>query len=322
MALGGKETDGVLPIEFYFQDSKALDASLLPTNTASATDVSWAPSTDKANHAEASETNEGKVAEATSVKVEEEAQATTTPAPASSAAAEETTSVREASVNSKVAAVKITSSTAPATPTTPAFDSVSAARASSAAAAQRSADAQAAAERKKQEEQAAAAAQAEADKKAQEAEAAAAAEAAKQKAEEEKAQAEAAAAASKAAAEATKTPEPKPEPAPSPAPAPPAQGNVHSGGQATWFQQNGNPGHCGQYNSDSTKLVALPSAIYDNGSHCGKTVRITRVDTGKTVDAIVADSCPTCPNSNGDLDLSVGAFNSLGSPGEGVLPSE
>ncbi|TNY17728.1 hypothetical protein DMC30DRAFT_419512 [Rhodotorula diobovata] len=85
-------------------------------------------------------------------------------------------------------------------------------------------------------------------------------------------------------------------------------GKVYSGGIATFFYQNGN---CGQVNSDSTLLVALPTNTYAGGSHCGKYVSITRTATGQSIKALVADSCPTC-NNDSCLDLSWGAFSALG----------
>ncbi|GAA5877774.1 hypothetical protein JCM16303_000233 [Sporobolomyces ruberrimus] len=88
-------------------------------------------------------------------------------------------------------------------------------------------------------------------------------------------------------------------------------GHTYSGGIATFFYQNGVAGNCGNVNSDSTLLVALPTATYEGGAHCGKYVTITRSDTGKSINALVADSCPTC-NNNACLDLSWGAFSALG----------
>ncbi|GAA5880280.1 hypothetical protein JCM3774_002478 [Rhodotorula dairenensis] len=88
-------------------------------------------------------------------------------------------------------------------------------------------------------------------------------------------------------------------------------GHVYSGGIATFFYQNGVAGNCGQVNSDDTPLVALPTATYAGGSHCGQYVEITRTDTGNKIKALVADSCPTC-NNDSCLDLSWGAFSALG----------
>ncbi|GAA5822341.1 hypothetical protein JCM11251_006307 [Rhodosporidiobolus azoricus] len=87
-------------------------------------------------------------------------------------------------------------------------------------------------------------------------------------------------------------------------------GTVYSGGIATYFYQNGNPGNCGNWNQDSTYLVALPTRTYANGKYCGQYVTIRRASTGKEITAIVADSCPSCINDS-CLDLSVGAFQAL-----------
>lgn len=139
-------------------------------------------------------------------------------------------------------------------------------------------------------------------------------------------------------------PSPSPEPSTSEAPAytpsstteeaQPTQapsnggGDVHSGGYATFFYQNGNPGACGNYNSDSTPLVAIDQAQwYASGSSsfgsqsnlCGKWLTITNTNNGKSVSAIVADVCPTCANGN-SLDLSVGAFNAIATESEGQVP--
>ncbi|KPV74110.1 uncharacterized protein RHOBADRAFT_54669 [Rhodotorula graminis WP1] len=88
-------------------------------------------------------------------------------------------------------------------------------------------------------------------------------------------------------------------------------GKVYSGGIATFFYQHGVAGNCGNVNSDSTLLVALPTNTYAGGSHCGQYVQITRTATGQSIKALVADSCPTC-NNDSCLDLSWGAFSALG----------
>ncbi|KAM0755653.1 barwin-like endoglucanase [Meredithblackwellia eburnea MCA 4105] len=87
-------------------------------------------------------------------------------------------------------------------------------------------------------------------------------------------------------------------------------------GQATWFTQNGVAGACGSVNSDSSYIVALDSAIYSGGSHCGQSVYIC--SGGNCITAKVADECPTCASAY-SLDLSTGAFQALGSLGAGVL---
>ncbi|KAJ3999133.1 hypothetical protein F5050DRAFT_1739769 [Lentinula boryana] len=87
---------------------------------------------------------------------------------------------------------------------------------------------------------------------------------------------------------------------------------VFTGGHATFFYQNGNAGACGQVHSDSDFIVALDQTRYGNSGetsqYCGKTVSITGL--GKTVQATVADDCPTCDNQN-SLDMSVGLFQSF-----------
>merc|ERR1711939_24026 len=89
-------------------------------------------------------------------------------------------------------------------------------------------------------------------------------------------------------------------------------------GSATFFYQNGNPGHCGNYNDDSTPLVALQTSMYGDGSHCGDKVCITRTSDGKTVEAIVQDSCPSCVSTE-SLDLSWGAFSQIATEAEGMV---
>lgn len=105
-------------------------------------------------------------------------------------------------------------------------------------------------------------------------------------------------------------------------------GQTYSGGYATYFTQNGNPGACGNYNSDSTPLVAIDQdQWYASGSGsfgspsslCGKWVTITNTNNGKSVTAQVQDVCPTCANSN-SLDLSVGAFTAIASEADGMVP--
>ncbi|SCZ91954.1 BZ3500_MvSof-1268-A1-R1_Chr5-3g08243 [Microbotryum saponariae] len=90
-------------------------------------------------------------------------------------------------------------------------------------------------------------------------------------------------------------------------------------GTATYFEQKGIAGNCGQVNLDSSPLVALTTKMYGAGQNCGREVRICATDTSKCVDAVVADSCPTCLDAQ-DLDLSVAAFKALGhSLSDGVI---
>lgn len=87
-------------------------------------------------------------------------------------------------------------------------------------------------------------------------------------------------------------------------------------GQGTWY--NTGLGACGWTNKDSDKVVALPTAVYGSGSHCGKTVHIKNTKNGKTATATVADECPGC--GNGGLDMTPGLFKTLGNLDDGVIP--
>lgn len=120
------------------------------------------------------------------------------------------------------------------------------------------------------------------------------------------------------------TPAPKPTPAPAPKPTTtqtthhttatsspnPIDVLISGSGHGTWYSQNGNAGACGQYHSDSFKVVAIDSAIYGGGKYCGKTIEITNTDNGKTTTALVGDECPTCDSSK-SVDLSQATFQAL-----------
>lgn len=106
---------------------------------------------------------------------------------------------------------------------------------------------------------------------------------------------------------------------------------------ATFFFQNGVAGNCGQVHQDSDKVVALrefflitsfciatlnafldnaETDTYANGAHCGKTIKLMDVNSGHTSTGVVADSCPTCTNSQ-SIDLSQGLFDEFASASEG-----
>jgi hypothetical protein len=72
-------------------------------------------------------------------------------------------------------------------------------------------------------------------------------------------------------------------------------------GQATYFYVG--LGACGNWNVDSDPIVALNSAQYqaNNGGNCGQWLAITNTQNGKTVNAYVADECPSC--GDGSLDM-------------------
>ncbi|KAL7007501.1 hypothetical protein EMMF5_002965 [Cystobasidiomycetes sp. EMM_F5] len=81
-------------------------------------------------------------------------------------------------------------------------------------------------------------------------------------------------------------------------------------GIATFYTQNNNAGACGKVNPDSAYIIALPTAKWDNGKNCGKTVQIYNTQDGTSVTATVADLCPSC-ETDSSIDLSVGAMSAL-----------
>ncbi|GAA5871812.1 hypothetical protein JCM3774_000306 [Rhodotorula dairenensis] len=299
LALGGDLDAGMLPITLTLSQAAAeaavAEAAASAPGSASAAVAAASVTTEKATSA-ASTTSA--VSSATSTVASTTKAATTSTPPTTAAPATTTTrdqAAIEAASSSKVweqqqslqLAAKAASSSEAA-----------AAYAASQAAASQAAASQAAASEAAQAQ--AQASQAAASKAAQEAAAAAAASSSEAAAQ---AQASQAAAAAAAAAEAQKKP---------------TGGNVYTGGYATYYTQNGVAGHCGSVNPDSAYIVALPSATYAGGSHCGQQVTITRTSTGKTIQATVADSCPTCVN-NACLDLSVAAFTAIATEAEGMV---
>jgi rare lipoprotein A (peptidoglycan hydrolase) len=75
--------------------------------------------------------------------------------------------------------------------------------------------------------------------------------------------------------------------------------------------------------ADTDYICAIDQNRYGNSGNssplCGKQVKITNTQNGKTVTVTVADDCPTCENSN-SIDLSVSAFEAIASLSEGVAP--
>ena len=93
---------------------------------------------------------------------------------------------------------------------------------------------------------------------------------------------------------------------------------------ATYFWQKGNPGACGKVNPDTALIAAMDSALYGNSGNasplCGKQVKITNTNNGKTVTVVVADDCPTCTNAQ-SIDLSHSAFLEIAAEADGMVPS-
>ncbi|KAI0749223.1 RlpA-like double-psi beta-barrel-protein domain-containing protein-containing protein [Daedaleopsis nitida] len=100
-------------------------------------------------------------------------------------------------------------------------------------------------------------------------------------------------------------------------------GQAFTGGHATYFYQNDFAGACGVVNPDSASIAALSIERYGSLStaspNCGRTIKVTNTANGHTVEAVVADGCPTCSTAN-DLDLSVGAFQQLSALENGDIP--
>ncbi|GHJ87462.1 hypothetical protein NliqN6_3864 [Naganishia liquefaciens] len=113
--------------------------------------------------------------------------------------------------------------------------------------------------------------------------------------------------------------------APATTSAAPSGGDWKEGGHATYFYQNGNPGACGWYKSDSDAVVALNGGTYWNSNYgqgnpdCGRWVTIVNESNGKTVVAQVTDACPTCTGNGESLDLSVGAFQAIADLSQGQV---
>ncbi|GAA6044389.1 hypothetical protein JCM8097_002083 [Rhodosporidiobolus ruineniae] len=64
-------------------------------------------------------------------------------------------------------------------------------------------------------------------------------------------------------------------------------------------------------------ICALASSLYDSGSYCAKKIKMTREGKGE-IEVTVADRCPGC-DGEGSVDLSVAAYNKLGTEDEGTF---
>lgn len=100
-------------------------------------------------------------------------------------------------------------------------------------------------------------------------------------------------------------------------------GDVHTGGHGTWYTQDGTTGACGIKHGDYDLIVAPDYRTYGDINSvsplCGKQVRITNTDNGKSVTATIADVCPSCINKN-SIDMSLGTFDKIGDRNTGDLP--
>ncbi|KAJ6527681.1 RlpA-like double-psi beta-barrel-protein domain-containing protein-containing protein [Mycena capillaripes] len=89
-------------------------------------------------------------------------------------------------------------------------------------------------------------------------------------------------------------------------------------GRVTFYLPNGAVGACGHPIKTSAHAVALASAQYNDGAHCGKKIKVQH--NGKSIIAKVVDLCPGCPSDG--LDLTRGAFKKLAKPAIGVIEAD
>ncbi|KAK0507659.1 hypothetical protein JMJ35_009548 [Cladonia borealis] len=90
-------------------------------------------------------------------------------------------------------------------------------------------------------------------------------------------------------------------------------------GVATYYDQDGGTGSCGNAYPDSALIIALSNYWQDDespGPYCGRKIQITNTGGGQdnngvgtVVVATVEDTCPSCTETH--LDLSQGAFKAL-----------
>ncbi|KAF8737898.1 hypothetical protein AX14_012269 [Amanita brunnescens Koide BX004] len=86
-------------------------------------------------------------------------------------------------------------------------------------------------------------------------------------------------------------------------------------GHGTWY--NVGLGNCGQQNVDTDPIVAISKQLYDQNkaSNCNQWVQISA--NGKSVYAMVRDSCPGCQLY--DLDMSPKTFSGLADKSAGRI---
>ncbi|KAF8543839.1 RlpA-like double-psi beta-barrel-protein domain-containing protein-containing protein [Trichophaea hybrida] len=91
-------------------------------------------------------------------------------------------------------------------------------------------------------------------------------------------------------------------------------------GKASFYNQMGAVGSCGQSHSDNDYVVALSPDHFAGQNPCGKRVKVyarSGAGRGKVVYVIVADKCMGCDTNH--LDLAVAPFEGLaGSDGQAV----
>ncbi|KAF8140997.1 RlpA-like double-psi beta-barrel-protein domain-containing protein-containing protein [Mycena galopus ATCC 62051] len=76
---------------------------------------------------------------------------------------------------------------------------------------------------------------------------------------------------------------------------------------ATYYDPDGELGACGTVLQNNDFIVALGTANWDGGAHCGQTVDVEY--QGNRIQVTVEDLCPGCQGANG-VDLAEGAIDS------------
>lgn len=79
-------------------------------------------------------------------------------------------------------------------------------------------------------------------------------------------------------------------------------------------QDGGGPSECdGHYHSNDEMVVALSTGWYAGGRRCHKTIRITSVHNGRTVEAKVVDECDSRHGCHNNIvDTSAAVWKALG----------
>ncbi|PWN19485.1 hypothetical protein BCV69DRAFT_233354, partial [Microstroma glucosiphilum] len=85
-------------------------------------------------------------------------------------------------------------------------------------------------------------------------------------------------------------------------------------GTGTFYNPSTGPGACGKTFQKSDPIVAVNTAQFDL-SLCYTWITVTA--NGKSVQAEITDSCPSC--SYGDLDFSPAVFDQFATPDQGVF---
>ncbi|KAK0733774.1 RlpA-like double-psi beta-barrel-protein domain-containing protein-containing protein, partial [Lasiosphaeria miniovina] len=90
-------------------------------------------------------------------------------------------------------------------------------------------------------------------------------------------------------------------------------------GKSTVYEQDGNAGSCGHWNSDSDFVAALGNAWMNHeykGPQCGRQIEVRHVGSdygvdgeGNSIIVTVEDTCESCDSNH--VDLSIAAWNAI-----------